>query len=56
MLQEVSSPTTLCPTSSKVAEIVGSIAMDIEQLQNIEVGLHKQAEAMQSTNELISKS
>jgi hypothetical protein len=42
-------------SSSKVAKVVGSIAMDVKQLQSIETGLHKQVEATQATNELIAK-
>jgi hypothetical protein len=55
MLQEVSSTNTPCPLSSKSQNVVVSITMDVKQLRNIEAGLCKQAEATQSTNELISK-
>jgi hypothetical protein len=55
MLKEFSSTTTPCLSSSKVAKVVNSIAMDIEWLQNIEMSLHEQAEATQATNKLITK-
>jgi hypothetical protein len=55
MLEESSSTTAPCPLSSKVTKIIDSIAMDVERLQNIEIGLCEQVEATQVTNELITK-
>jgi hypothetical protein len=55
MLKGFSSTTTPCLLSSTITNVIGSITMDVKQLQNIEVGLCEQVEATQATNELIAK-